>query len=51
MEAATYIKAEPDTIQQYQKRADDALALLKQLADAKEQGDAYRNGLPKYKVR
>jgi len=50
MEAATYIKAETDTIQQYQQRADSAMALLKQLADAKEQGDAYRNGLPRYKV-
>ena len=50
MEAATYIKAEQDTVQEYQKRADDAMALLKQLGDAKEQGDAYRNGLPKYKV-
>jgi len=50
MEAVTYIKGEQDTVLQYQKRADDAMALLKQLGDAKEQGDAYRNGLPKYKV-
>ena len=25
-------------------------SLLKQLSDAKEQGDSYRDGLPKYKV-
>jgi len=50
MEAVTYIKGEQDTVLEYQKRADDAMALLKQLGDAKEQGDAYRNGLPKYKV-
>jgi hypothetical protein len=50
MEAITYIKGEQDTVALYQQRGDNALALLKQLGDAKEQGDAYRNGLPKYKV-
>ena len=50
MEAVTYIKGEQDIVTLYQQRADNAMALLKQLADAKEQGDAYRNGLPKYKV-
>jgi len=32
------------------KNADDALAILKQLGDAKEKGDSYRDGAPKYKV-
>jgi hypothetical protein len=50
MEAITYIKGEPDLVTLYQKRADDALALLKQLGDAKEKGDSYRDGVPKYKV-
>ena len=50
MEAITYIKGEQDLVALYQKRADDALALLKQLGDAKEKGDSYRDGAPKYKV-
>ena len=50
MEAITYIKGEQDMVALYQKRADDAMALLKQLGDAKERGDAYRDGQPKYKV-
>jgi len=50
MEAITYMKGEADMIALYQKRFDDAMALLKQLSDAKEQGDSYRDGLPKYKV-
>ena len=50
MEAITYIKGEPDLVTLYQKRADDAMALLKQLGDAKEKGDSYRDGNPKYKV-
>ena len=50
MEAITYMKGEADMIALYQKRYDDAMALLKQLGDAKEQGDSYRDGMPKYKV-
>jgi hypothetical protein len=50
MEAITYTKGEQDLVQLYQKRADDASALLKQLGDAKEKGDSYRDGTPKYKV-
>jgi len=51
MEAITYTKGEQDLVVLYQKRADDALELLKQLGDAKEKGDSYRDGNPKYKVR
>jgi hypothetical protein len=50
MEAITYTKGEQDLVALYQKRADDALAILKQLGDAKEKGDSYRDGAPKYKV-
>jgi len=50
MEAITYIKGEQDLVALYQKRADDAMNLLKQLGDAKEKGDSYRDGVPKYKV-
>ena len=50
MEAITYMKGEQDMVALYQKRFDEAMALLKQLSDAKEQGDSYRDGLPKYKV-
>lgn len=50
MEAITYTKGEQDLVALYQKRADDALALLKQLGDAKEKGDSYRDVPPKYKV-
>ena len=50
MEAITYMKGEQDMVALYQKRFDDAMSLLKQLGDAKEKGDSYRDGLPKYKV-
>ena len=49
-EAITYTKGEADLVALYQKRADDSLAILKQLGDAKEKGDSYRDGVPKYKV-
>lgn len=44
LEAYTYMKGEADVIAQYQKRYDEALALLKQLGDGKNRRDAYRNG-------
>jgi len=50
LEAITYIKGEQDLVALYQKRGDDSLALLKQLGDAKEKGDSYRDTPPKYKV-
>jgi hypothetical protein len=50
MEAITYMKGEPDMVALYKSRYDEAMALLKQLGDAKEKGDAYRNGLPRYPV-
>ena len=50
MEAITYMKGEPDILALYQSRYQEAMMLLKQLGDAKEKGDAYRDGLPKYPV-
>ena len=50
MEAITYMKGESDLLALYQGRYQEAMMLLKQLGDAKEKGDAYRDGLPKYPV-
>ena len=50
MEAITYTKGEQDLVVLYKARYDEAMALLKQLGDAKEKGDSYRDGLPKYPV-
>ena len=44
LEAYTYMKGEADVIAQYQKRYDEAMALLKQLGDGKDRQDAYRSG-------
>jgi hypothetical protein len=44
LEAYTYMKGETDVITGYQKRYDDAMALLKQLGDGKNRSDTYRNG-------
>lgn len=50
LEAYTYMKGEQDIIAGYQKRYDDAMALLKQLGDAKNRQDAYRSGQVRYPV-
>lgn len=50
MEAITYMKGEADMLALYQGRYQEAMMLLKQLGDAKEKGDSYRDGLPKYPV-
>ena len=51
LEAYTYMKGEQDIINQYQKRYDEAMILLKQLADGKDRQDAYRSGQVRYPVR
>jgi hypothetical protein len=51
LEAYTYMKGEQDVINQYQKRYDEAMILLKQLGDGKDRGDAYRDGQVKYPVK
>ena len=51
LEAYTYLKGEQDILNQYQKRYDEAMILLKQLADAKDRQDSYRSGQVRYPVR
>jgi hypothetical protein len=50
LEAYTYMKGEADVISGYQKRYDEAMALLKQLGDGKDRQDAYRSGQVRYPV-
>jgi hypothetical protein len=50
MEAITYMKGEQDLVTLYKSRADGAMVLLKQLGDAKDKGDSFRDTPPKYKV-
>jgi hypothetical protein len=51
LEAYTFMKGETDVIQGYQKRYDDAMALLKQLGDGKNRQDTYRSGQVRVPVR
>lgn len=51
LEAYTYMKGEADVLAQYQKRYDEAMALLKQLGDGKDRQDAYRSGQVRYPVQ
>jgi hypothetical protein len=51
LEAYTYMKGEADVIAQYQKRYDEAMALLKQLGDGKDRQDSYRSGQVRYPVQ
>jgi hypothetical protein len=43
-EAITYIKGEADMVKLYNDRYMQAIALLKNLGDGKQRGDAYRDG-------
>ena len=45
-EAYIYMKGEPDMLQLYDKQFTEALSRLKDLAEARENADAYRRGLP-----
>jgi hypothetical protein len=51
LEAYTYLKGEQDVLNQYQKRYDEAMILLKQLSDGKDRQDAYRSGQVRYPVK
>jgi hypothetical protein len=51
LEAYTYMKGEPDVLEGYQKRYQEALALLKMLGDGKDRRDAYRSGQVRYPVK
>ena len=51
VEAIRFIKGEPDMVALYEKMYGDALLLLKNLGDAKQRTDAYRDGQVKLQVR
>lgn len=51
LEAYTYMKGEADVIAQYQKRYDEALALLKEYAEGKNRQDMYRTPQVRYPVK
>ena len=45
-EAYIYMKGEPDVLQLYEKQFTEAMTRIKDLAEARENTDAYRRGLP-----
>jgi hypothetical protein len=45
IEAYTFMKGEPDVIQNYDAKFNEAVTRLKDLGEAKETGDAYSSGL------
>jgi hypothetical protein len=51
LEAASFMKSDADVIKNYTDRYNEALLLLKQLGDAKDRMDAYRNGQVRYPVK
>lgn len=51
LEAYTFMKGETDVITGYQKRYDEALALLKELGEGKNRQDMYRTPQVRYPVR
>lgn len=51
LEAYTFMKGEQDIIAQYQKRYDEALALLKELGEGKNRQDVYRTPQARYPVK
>jgi len=46
VEAYTYMKGEQDMLTMYEKQFQEALSRIKDLAEARENSDAYRRGLP-----
>lgn len=51
VEAYTYMKGEADLLALYNQKFVEALALLKNLGDGKQRGDAYRDGQVKLPVK
>ena len=51
LEAYTFMKGEQDVVAQYQKRYDEALALLKEYGEGKNRQDMYRTPQVRYPVR
>ena len=47
VEAATFMKGEPDIVGFYKTRYEEALEGLRQLADGRNKRDSYRNGEPR----
>lgn len=50
VEAIRYMKGEPDMVKLYQDMYLQSIALLKNLGDGKQRGDAYRNGQVRIQV-
>jgi hypothetical protein len=50
VEAARFMKEEPDVVSMYEQQFAQSLILLKQLGDGKNRQDAYRNGQVRVKV-
>jgi hypothetical protein len=50
VEAARFLKSEPDTLATYDKMYLESLALLKNLGDGKLRSDVYRSGQPRQQV-
>lgn len=51
LEAATFMKSDPDTLATYANRYESTLELLKQLSEGKNRSDAYRNGQIRVPIR
>lgn len=51
LEAYTFMKGEADVMTEYQKRYDEAMAMLKQLGEGKNRQDMYRTLQVRYPVR
>jgi len=51
LEAYTYMKGEQDVLAMYQKRYDEAMVLLKQMAEGKNRQDMYRTQQVRYPVK
>jgi hypothetical protein len=51
LEAYTFMKGEQDVLANYQKRYDEAMAMLKQLGEGKNRQDMYRTSQVRYPVR
>lgn len=51
LEAATYVKEEPDVVNQYTVKYNESMELLKNLGDGKNRRDAYRSGQERISVK
>jgi hypothetical protein len=51
LEAAVFMKSDPDVMTSYTAKYQEALDLLKQLAEGKNRSDAYRNGQIRVAIR